>query len=42
MPGLPGFIAYREQGKHLFSMGGVHAPGADPPPLLLPGGEPGG
>lgn len=24
--GLPGFIAYREQGKHLISMGGVHAP----------------
>src|SRR5258708_22200928 len=23
--GLPGFIAYREQGKHLISMGGVHA-----------------
>lgn len=23
--GLPGFIAFREQGKHLISMGGVHA-----------------
>lgn len=26
MPGVPGFIAYREQGRHLISMGGVHAP----------------
>lgn len=26
--GLPGFIAYREQGKHLFLMGGVQAPNA--------------
>lgn len=24
--GLTGFISYREQGKHLISMGGVHAP----------------
>lgn len=24
--GVPGFIAYREQGKHLISIGGVHAP----------------
>jgi len=24
--GLPGLIAYREQGKHLFAFGGVHAP----------------
>lgn len=23
--GLPGFVAFREQGKHLISMGGVHA-----------------
>ena len=26
--GLPGFIAYREQGKHLVMFGGVHAPKA--------------
>ncbi len=24
--GQPGFIAYRERGKHLVLMGGVHAP----------------
>src|SRR6185369_9948254 len=24
--GVPGFIAYREQGKHLISIGGIHAP----------------
>lgn len=24
--GLPGFIAYREQGGHLFALGGVHGP----------------
>lgn len=24
--GVPGFIAFREQGKHLISIGGVHAP----------------
>src|SRR5262245_36528145 len=24
--GVPGFIAFREQGKHLISLGGVHAP----------------
>jgi lysylphosphatidylglycerol synthetase-like protein (DUF2156 family) len=28
LPGVPGFIAYREQGGHLISMGGVHAKGA--------------
>lgn len=26
LDGLPGFIAFREQGKHLISIGGVHAP----------------
>ena len=25
-PGLPGFIAFRQQGGHLVSLGGVHAP----------------
>lgn len=25
VPGLDGFISYRKQGKHIFSMGGVHA-----------------
>src|SRR5437763_17202847 len=28
LPGLPGFVAYREQGMHLVSLGGVHAPAA--------------
>lgn len=26
VPGKPGFIAYRKQGKHLVAFGGVHAP----------------
>jgi lysylphosphatidylglycerol synthetase-like protein (DUF2156 family) len=26
LAGLPGFIAYREQGRHLIAFGGVHAP----------------
>jgi lysylphosphatidylglycerol synthetase-like protein (DUF2156 family) len=33
-PGLPGFIAYREQGKHLVALGGVHAPEPARAPLL--------
>ncbi len=32
--GLPGFISYREQGKHLVAFGGVHAPEAARGPLL--------
>lgn len=31
---IPGFIAYREQGGHLISMGGVHAPAASRAALL--------
>jgi lysylphosphatidylglycerol synthetase-like protein (DUF2156 family) len=34
--GVPGFIAFREQGKHLISIGGVHAP-PDVRELLLDG-----
>jgi len=30
----PGFIAYREQGRHFVVLGGVHAHGAQPGPLL--------
>lgn len=30
----PGFVAYREQGKHLVLFGGVHAPEAERAPLL--------
>ena len=26
LPGAPGFVAYREHGKHLVAFGGVHAP----------------
>ena len=33
-PGAPGFVAYREQGKHLVTFGGVHAPEAERAPLL--------
>lgn len=33
-PGAPGFVAYREQGKHLVVFGGVHAPEAERAPLL--------
>lgn len=32
--GLPGFIAYREQGRHLFAFGGVHAPASAREDLL--------
>lgn len=32
--GTPGFISYREQGKHLVMFGGVHAPAADRATLL--------
>jgi lysylphosphatidylglycerol synthetase-like protein (DUF2156 family) len=32
--GMPGFIAYREHGKHLVTFGGVHAPGPERGPLL--------
>lgn len=34
VPGLPGFIAYRPQGGHLVSLGGVHAPPEVRPALL--------
>lgn len=34
MPGVAGFIAYREQGMHLVSLGGVHAPITDRAELL--------
>lgn len=34
LPGLPGFIAYREQGKHLIAFGGVHAWGPNRDLLL--------
>lgn len=33
-PDLPGFIAFREQGRHLFAFGGVHAPPAARDALL--------
>lgn len=33
-PGLPGFIAYREYGRHLVSFGGVHGPADARGPLL--------
>jgi len=33
-PDAPGFIAYREQGRHFVVLGGVHALGAQPGPLL--------
>lgn len=33
-PDSAGFIAYREQGRHLFLFGGVHAPERDRGPLL--------
>jgi len=32
--GVPGFIAYREQGKHLISIGGIHAPSEHQESLL--------
>jgi len=32
--GVPGFIAYREQGRHLVLFGGVHAPAGARTPLL--------
>ena len=34
VPGLPGFIAYREYGRHLVSFGGVHGPADARGPLL--------
>ncbi len=34
IPGLAGFIAYREQGKHMVCLGGVHAPEAARAELL--------
>ena len=34
LDGAPGFIAYREQGKHLVAFGGVHAPQTSWEPLL--------
>ncbi len=34
VPGLPGFVAYREKGMHLIALGGVHAPPADREALL--------
>jgi lysylphosphatidylglycerol synthetase-like protein (DUF2156 family) len=34
MAGNPGFIAYREQGKHLVAFGGVHAPASNRGRLL--------
>lgn len=34
LPGRPGLIAYREQGKHLVLFGGVHAPPDERRPLL--------
>lgn len=34
VPGMPGFIAYREQGRHLVVFGGVHAPAGHREPLL--------
>ncbi|MGE5201098.1 MAG: phosphatidylglycerol lysyltransferase domain-containing protein [Acidobacteriota bacterium] len=34
VPGKPGFIAYRKQGKHLVAFGGVHAPASDRGRLL--------
>lgn len=34
LEGLPGFISYREQGRHLVAFGGVHAPEAARAPLL--------
>jgi lysylphosphatidylglycerol synthetase-like protein (DUF2156 family) len=33
-PDLPGFVAYREQGRHLIAFGGVHAPPAQRAELL--------
>lgn len=34
LPGVRGFIAYREYGRHLVSFGGVHAPVPERPALL--------
>ena len=34
VPGLPGFVAYREKGMHLVALGGVHAPPQGRPALL--------
>jgi lysylphosphatidylglycerol synthetase-like protein (DUF2156 family) len=34
VPGKPGFIAYRKQGKHLVAFGGVHAPASNRDRLL--------
>ena len=34
LPGEPGFIAYRAQGRHLVALGGVHAPASHRGPLL--------
>jgi len=34
VPGEPGFIAYRTQGRHLVALGGVHAPASNRGPLL--------
>ena len=33
-PGVPGFVAYREQGRHMICLGGVHAPPEFRPALL--------
>lgn len=34
LPGRPGFVAYREQGRHLVAFGGVHAPESERARLL--------
>src|SRR5438477_2267043 len=34
LPGVPGFIAYREAGRHLVMFGGVHAPPPERAELL--------
>lgn len=34
LPGVPGFVAYRQHGKHLVAFGGVHAPPGDRGRLL--------
>jgi len=34
LPDRPGFVAYREQGRHLIAFGGVHAPAAERARLL--------
>jgi lysylphosphatidylglycerol synthetase-like protein (DUF2156 family) len=34
LPGVPGFVAFREQGRHMICLGGVHAPAEFRPSLL--------